>query len=99
MSSATTVAEAGASAGRVRTGGEGQLGPVLHRLLRQPGVVVGAVILLLLIVGAAFAPLLTPYGPAKISPREALQPPSLVHPLGTDHFGRDQLARLLYGGA
>ena len=80
-------------------GGESQLGPVLRRLLRQPGVVVGAVILLLLIIGSVFAPLLTPYEPAKISPREALQPPSLAHPLGTDHFGRDQLARLLYGGS
>src|SRR5688572_105613 len=101
MSSATTAAEAGAGSGRARSAGgsEGQLGPVLRRLLRQPGVVVGAVILLLLIVGAVFAPLLTPYEPAKMSPREALQPPSLAHPLGTDHFGRDQLARLLYGGA
>ena len=100
MSSATTAAEAGAGAGRTRmAGGESQLWPVMRRLLRQPGVVVGAVILLLLIVGAVFAPYLTPYEPARMSPREALQPPSLVHPLGTDHFGRDQLARLLYGGS
>ena len=102
MSSATTTAEAAASSGRTRlTGGgaESQLGPVLRRLLRQPGVVVGAVILLALIVGAVFAPYLTPYEPARMSPREALQPPSLAHPLGTDHFGRDQLARLLYGGS
>ncbi len=101
MSSATTAAESSVSSGRGRTagGGEGQLGPVLRRLLRQPGVVVGAVTLLLLIVGAVFAPFLTPYEPAKMSPREALQPPSLAHPLGTDHFGRDQLARLLYGGS
>ncbi|HZO30532.1 MAG TPA: ABC transporter permease [Chloroflexota bacterium] len=100
MSSATTAAEPGTASSRTRTtGGEGQLGPVLRRLLRQPGVVVGAVILLLLIIGSVFAPLLTPYEPAKISPREALQPPSLAHPLGTDHFGRDQLARLLYGGS
>jgi peptide/nickel transport system permease protein len=101
VSSATTVPEAAASSGRAHLAGgaEGQLGPVLRRLLRQPGVVVGAVILLVLIVGAVFAPYLTPYEPARMSPREALQPPSLTHPLGTDHFGRDQLARLLYGGS
>jgi peptide/nickel transport system permease protein len=101
VSSATTASEAAASSGRLHLagGGEGQLGPVLRRLLRQPGVVVGAVILLLLIIGAVFAPYLTPYEPARMSPREALQPPSLTHPLGTDHFGRDQLARLLYGGS
>ena len=100
MNSVTTLADAAAgSPRRAATRAESQFGPVLQRLLRQPGVVVGAVILLLLIVGAVFAPFLTPYEPAKMSPREALQPPSLAHPLGTDHFGRDQLARLLYGGS
>jgi peptide/nickel transport system permease protein len=101
MSSVTTASETAASpaSSRRAAGGESQLGPVLRRLLRQPGVVVGAVILLTLIVGAVFAPFLTPYEPAKISPREALQAPSLAHPLGTDHFGRDQLARLMYGGS
>jgi peptide/nickel transport system permease protein len=100
MSSATSISSstpATTERGAARV--EGQLGPVLRRLLRQPGVVVGAVILLLLIIGAVFAPYLTPYEPAKMSPREALQPPSLTHPLGTDHFGRDQLTRLLYGGS
>jgi peptide/nickel transport system permease protein len=100
MSTVTTLPDtAVGSPGRAASRAESQLGPVLKRLLRQPSVVVGAVILLVLIVGAVFAPFLTPYEPAKISPREALQPPSLAHPLGTDHFGRDQLARLLYGGS
>ena len=100
MSIVTTLPDtAVGSPGRAASRAESQLGPVLKRLLRQPSVVVGAVILLVLIVGAVFAPFLTPYEPAKISPREALQPPSLAHPLGTDHFGRDQLARLLYGGS
>lgn len=100
MSTATTLPDtAVGSPSRAASRAESQLGPVLKRLLRQPSVVVGAVILLVLIVGAVFAPFLTPYEPAKISPREALQPPSLAHPLGTDHFGRDQLARLLYGGS
>lgn len=29
---------------------------------------------------------------------EVLQKPSLKHPMGTDHLGRDVMARLLYGG-
>jgi peptide/nickel transport system permease protein len=100
MSNAVIVpGAAAADHGRAASRAEGQIGPLLRRLARQPGVVIGAVVLSLLIVGAAFAPFLTPYEPARMSPREALQPPSLAHPLGTDHFGRDQLARLLYGGA
>src|SRR5215203_458642 len=99
MSSVTSISSTSpATTERGASRADGQLGPILRRLLRQPGVVVGAVILLVLIVGAVFAPYLTPYEPAKMSPREALQPPSLVHPLGTDHFGRDQLARMMYGG-
>jgi peptide/nickel transport system permease protein len=69
-----------------------------RRLLRQPTTVIGAVILLLLTLGAIFAPVLTPYEPAKLAPREARQPPSSEHWLGTDNFGRDELTRILYGG-
>jgi peptide/nickel transport system permease protein len=72
---------------------------VVYRFLRQRSAVIGAVVLILLAMGAMFAPWLTPYDPAKIAPREALQAPSMGHPLGTDHFGRDQLSRILYGGS
>jgi ABC-type dipeptide/oligopeptide/nickel transport system permease subunit len=44
------------------------------------------------------APLLTSYNPERQSLSEALRPLSSTHPLGTDHLGRDMLARLLYGG-
>jgi peptide/nickel transport system permease protein len=82
-----------------RTGAQSQSGQVLRRLLKQRAAVAGAIVLLLLALGAIFAPLLTPYDPTRVSPREALQPPSAAHPLGTDHFGRDHLARILYGGS
>lgn len=36
--------------------------------------------------------------PEKMSLTEKLSPPSRPHPLGTDQFGRDQLARVLDGG-
>jgi peptide/nickel transport system permease protein len=82
-----------------RHAGEGQFKSVVRRLLRQRSAVIGAVVLGLMAFGAIAAPILTPYDPTRISPREALQEPSLAHPLGTDHFGRDQLARILYGGS
>jgi peptide/nickel transport system permease protein len=51
------------------------------------------------VAGAAlFAPLLTPYNPATLDLDHSLAGPSLSHPLGTDDLGRDELARLLYGG-
>jgi peptide/nickel transport system permease protein len=82
---------------RVRHG-ESQTRLGLRRLMHQPAAMIGMVVLVLMTLGALAAPLLTPYDPAKLSPREARLPPSREHPLGTDHFGRDELTRILYGG-
>jgi len=73
-------------------------GETLKRLRRNPSAVAGVVILLLLVLAAIFAPLLTPYDPAKQSLSDVLQHPSRAHLLGTDQLGRDLLARILYGG-
>jgi peptide/nickel transport system permease protein len=63
----------------------------------QPlGAIGGAVILLMLVVGA-LAPLLAPYDPVANSFSSMLSPPSMQHWLGTDAFGRDVLSRLIYG--
>lgn len=70
-----------------------------RRLRRKPTAVIGLIVLLTIIATAIFAPYLTPYNPSRLSPRNALKPPSLEgNLLGTDHFGRDQLTRILYGG-
>ena len=53
--------------------------------------------LLLVIVAALFAPLITRYDPNRIEMGATLVPPSAEHWLGTDESGRDELARLLYG--
>ncbi|OGO36691.1 MAG: D-ala-D-ala transporter subunit [Chloroflexi bacterium RBG_16_57_11] len=61
----------------------------------------GLGIILILILGAIFAPVLTSYpeqGRGDPNILEKFQPPSLRHPLGTDYLGRDVLARMLYGG-
>ena len=58
------------------------------------------IFLLLVLLGALFAPLLTPYpeqGRGEPNIAEKFQPPSLAHPLGTDALGRDMWARLLFG--
>ncbi|MGI6853503.1 ABC transporter permease [Mesorhizobium sp. 1B3] len=69
----------------------------LRQLLRNKAATVGLISLLVIVALATFAPWLIPYDPVAISLSEKLLPPSLAHPLGTDHFGRDVLARMAYG--
>lgn len=61
-----------------------------------PAGVVSLAFIVLLVILALLGPLLIGRDPAKIS-HAILQPPSFAAPLGTDHLGRDQLARLLAG--
>jgi peptide/nickel transport system permease protein len=68
------------------------------RLVRHPSARIGGVLLMLVIAGAVFAPLLTPHDPIRIAPEQRLQPPSRAHPLGNDLYGRDTFTRVLYGG-
>lgn len=75
---------------------EGQPRPVRNR--RQPsGLVAGSAIILFFIVLALLGPNLVPYDPFDQALLERNQAPSLAHWLGTDNYGRDVLARLVYG--
>ena len=69
----------------------------LRRFGRRRAAVVGAVYLVLLILGALLAPVLAPYDPIKQDLGHMLTAPSSAHLLGTDDLGRDVLTRLLYG--
>lgn len=65
---------------------------------RYPTLIIGAAILLVSIAAAVFGPMLTPYDPTAVDALHPLaQPLSAGHPLGTDAFGRDILARILNG--
>jgi len=66
-------------------------------LMRHPLAVAGLVIVLLLVLVAALAPLLAPYAPSTQHLADRLQGPSAQHWLGTDELGRDILSRLLFG--
>lgn len=67
--------------------------------LRKYGrVLAGGIILLLIILAAVCAPLLTPYQPGTISMTDQNQFPNPRHLMGTDRFGRDIFAWVLYGG-
>jgi peptide/nickel transport system permease protein len=60
-------------------------------------VIFGTVIILLLILVAIFAPLLSPYDPNETHLSLTLQPPSAEFRLGTDDLGRDLLSRIIWG--
>ena len=69
----------------------------LRVFLGRKVVIFGTVIILILILVALTADLITPYDPYQQNLREALQQPSRVHLLGTDALGRDTLSRIIYG--
>ena len=65
---------------------------------RQPALMAGLTITVIIIGMAVFAPLITHYNPIAQNLNDTLQGPSAAHWLGTDELGRDVWTRLLYGG-
>ncbi len=68
----------------------------VRRFLRDPGAGIGLVIVLLLVLLAALAPLLAG-DPLAQNLSERLQAPSGTYLFGTDQLGRDVFARTLHG--
>jgi peptide/nickel transport system permease protein len=69
----------------------------LRLLRRKPLGTIGGVIVLVMLLGAVFADVITPYGFAQTNLRERFISVSAEHWLGTDQIGRDVLTRILYG--
>ena len=72
---------------------------LIGRLIRTKplGALGGAIFLLFLFCGV-FANILAPYDMNDADMARRLVEPSLNHPFGTDHLGRDVLSRILIGG-
>ncbi|MBE0553266.1 MAG: ABC transporter permease [Rhodobacteraceae bacterium] len=76
--------------------GQGYMGWLRFR--RNPLAMIGLLIVMLLLVVAALAPVLAPHDPITQDLRMRLLPPLTEgHILGTDDFGRDILSRLIMG--
>lgn len=71
---------------------------ILRRILREPLGAFGLTLVVLVVLAALFADVLTHYQPTKLSPIERFAPASFQHLLGTDQLGRDLFSRVLHGG-
>ena len=83
--------------------------PVWQRLLRNPRVLIGGAVCVVLLLLALFAPWLAPLDPQDQDLLSSFEPPALSTPpadaapdaarhwLGTDNLGRDVLSRLVFG--
>jgi len=89
MSASTSAAPEVTRNGRVRG--------MLRRLLSNPTTAIGAVLCVLVVIGAVFAPYLSPHDPIEQNIIDRLSPPGGDFPLGTDAYGRDVLSRILWG--
>lgn len=62
----------------------------------RPRFALGYLIVALVVVLGALAPIVAPYDPIEADPSQFLQPPSSQHWFGTDAVGMDILSRVLY---
>jgi len=68
------------------------------RMRKNRMAVFGAIALAIIAAASVFGPLIWTQGFETQNLILGASPPSAAHPLGTDKLGRDQLARILYGG-
>jgi peptide/nickel transport system permease protein len=68
-----------------------------RRLRRSHTAIFGMSIAVLVVLIAALADVIAPYGYAEMHPEDMLQAPSGKYLLGTDQMGRDVLSRVIYG--
>ena len=79
----------------------GLRGEAWYRLRRNPGAIVGFVILAILVIVAIFAPWIAPDPPNRTNlsllEGRCCPGPSAEHWFGVDEVGRDELSRIIYG--
>ena len=72
-----------------------------HRLVRNPGAIVGFALVAIFVLTAIFAPFIAPYDPRTqnlaLLEEGCCPGPSADHLFGVDDLGRDQFSRVVYG--
>ena len=70
---------------------------IMKRLAKNRLAVAGLIVIILLIILAFLAPVISPYPYEEAHLTDKLQKPSATYLFGTDELGRDIFSRLLYG--
>lgn len=96
LTPASPIADAGAVGAPAR--GISPWSEAWRRFRRHRMAYASLFVLLALVAGVAFGPLIWRVPINEIDFSAQLQGPSWAHPLGTDDLGQDLLARMLYGG-
>src|SRR5262245_16291021 len=97
MSSTATSIRASITPERDRRDRRDRVRAMWFRFCRNRPALFGLIILVVFLTLSLAAPLMTSYNPEENHLEDALRDPSPAHVLGTDHLGRDVLARLVYG--
>lgn len=69
----------------------------LRRIMDNRGLLAGNALFLFFVLLALFGPFFVSHDPSAMKVADRLQAPGAEHWLGTDEFGRDLLARIVYG--
>ncbi len=70
---------------------------MVRRILTNPPAALGAVVIVLMVVTAIFAPFIAPYAYDQQNLDQIEKPPSAAHWFGTDALGRDMFSRIVWG--
>ncbi|WP_081157702.1 ABC transporter permease [Ensifer aridi] len=77
----------------------GRRGGAFSRAMQNPHLIVGLIIVGGMALAAVVLPPLMGLDSLAVDPLNRLKPPSVAHPFGTDNFGRDLAARILFGAS
>jgi len=71
---------------------------IVRRFMRNKAAVVASVVMIIFVLAAIFADVVTVHDYSSTDLSNILQNPSKTYWLGTDHLGRDLFSRIVYGG-
>lgn len=83
----------------ISSSGVREFGKRIARVRKSRTALIGFLILVPIITMSLFAPYVAPYDVTEQEVTNKFAEPSLEHPMGTDHLGRDTFSRVLYGGS